>query len=342
LQSPEKHLVFRSPCLALFGLIYIMAWNRYQAIVSVSGLTPEDVSVLLNEFRLAAVKGNGAGKYNFTLDDSYKLYFEVADTDSRWIIFDRTLKSGGSGISAAIDLSKELGKSSREFEFLKQNLQGFNITRQQAEAARDISPAFVTDWLKKRTVQINLTSAPRNRLLEEDLKQALSSHNSGIEFVSADTPGALLLTVGLLQMDAPAPIVQQQTMSVNRWDANFVAMLNMPDYSSYEYDIIVTSVSLAYAFEIKLVDKNKVLIDALVRDKKTVSWQMCSGMRVRNAFGGVAGANFWPNQQVEQACRSPAESSSSDALKAYAIQALALKISSDPSITSKTGNAPTL
>ena len=110
------------------------------------------------------------------------------------------------------------------------------------------------------------------------------------------------------------------------------AALLMPDYSSYLFDRTTGEADIEYAFEVRAVSSDGVLLDRVIRDRITRNYAFCTNARIQNAIGGVQPAGFIANAHMAGLCSGDTARVRVSDLRGYVFDRLANEIAALPAI----------
>jgi len=140
--------------------------------------------------------------------------------------------------------------------------------------------------------------------LEEDVAGKFKNKSQLIQFVREPSQDALEITLSELRYEERVDPERTQTAVVGNLQVNpLLAALAMPRGASFLYDVTEGGAEIQFAYEIRAMQGSKVIFEKLLRDKIGDTYYYCSNARVQNVFGGLSGATFWPNAQVEAFCQ---------------------------------------
>jgi hypothetical protein len=143
----------------------------------------------------------------------------------------------------------------------------------------------------------------------------------------------LEITISELQYEERVDPERTQTALVDNLQvAPLVAVLTMPRGASFLYDVTHGGAEVHFAYDIRAKQDGKVIFEKLLRDKLGETYYYCSNARVQNVYGGLSGASFWPNAQVQTFCQQGRARVDVTHLREKIPERLAAEISSIPVI----------
>jgi hypothetical protein len=113
----------------------------------------------------------------------------------------------------------------------------------------------------------------------------------------------------------------------------------MPRGASFLYDVTQGGAEVHFAYDIRAKQEGKVIFEKLLRDKLGATYYYCSNPRVQNVYGGLSGASFWPNTQVQTFCQQGRARVDVTQLREMIPEKLAAEILSIPVIASTAARA---
>lgn len=306
--------------------------NVYQAAtvfeklstVKSAGIFSEDqVLDLFTKLSKAATDGNKSGSLPFDLGDKIEFFPELKSPEHLQIIVNRTIKnlqSNGSGsrpVAALMEYLQRIGLDTEEGKRIAVLLPTLNIRRNELDVVAKVFPKFAASRKDEITARVFMQVKNGDRLLSDDLMQALRSRVRGVEWVPSVGPNTTTLVIERLRNDEKTLPERTQTITYSQSEVDFLASaLLMPRNASYHYELISGGAEIEYGYVVSATTDGKVIFDEVIRGKVESEYRRCQNARIQNVFGGVSSAEFVANNHMKNKCTGTSSASIDELRKA--------------------------
>jgi hypothetical protein len=255
-------------------------------------------------------RANRGGTVPFDLTNGSN--FVVLKTpENRALLVERSIAAVQAGnlrqdqLKALVDFVKTTNLSPGELDHIESALDGARLRRADLQGLAPVFPQLVTKWRQKLFVRAEFKLKGGDRLLDEDLRKALSDKAKGLDLVGNGTSAALQITVEKVRQDEHTVPESRETVTYAQHQVDIgYAVLLMPRNASYLYDISRSGSSIDYGYVVTVEGGGAPRFEKLVRGTATGEQVHCSNSRVQNVFGGVQGADWVANSDMAARCRA--------------------------------------
>lgn len=276
-------------------------------------ILPEvQVSDLVAKLRKTVIEGNAAGSVPFNLGDKINLFQELSSPVHQQVIVNRSIKNlqgNGSGrrpVAALMEYVERIGIDTAEGRRMESLLPTMNIRRDELDVVAKVFPKFAATRKEEITARVFMQVKNGDRLLSEDLLQALHSRVRGVEWVPSIGPKITTLVIERVRNDEKILPERTQTITYAPHEVNLLsAALLMPRNASYLYEVVSGGAEIEYGFVVSAVVDGKTIYDQVIRGKVGGEYRRCQSARIQNVFGGVSSAGFVANDDMQQRCAGP-------------------------------------
>ena len=188
-------------------------------------------------------EGNTTGSVPFDLGDKIDLFPELKSPAYQQIIVNRSIKnlqgngSGSRSVAALMEYVQRIGIDSVEGKRTESLLPTMNIRRDELDVVAKVFPKFAAARKEEITARVFVQVKNGDRLLVEDLLQALRSRVRGVEWVPSVGPKTTTLVIERLRNDEKTLPERSQTITYAQHEVNLLsAALLMPRNASYLYE----------------------------------------------------------------------------------------------------------
>ena len=261
-------------------------------------------------------EGNTTGSVPFDLGDKIDLFPELKSPAYQQIIVNRSIKnlqgngSGSRSVAALMEYVQRIGIDSVEGKRTESLLPTMNIRRDELDVVAKVFPKFAAARKEEITARVFVQVKNGDRLLVEDLLQALRSRVRGVEWVPSVGPKTTTLVIERLRNDEKTLPERSQTITYAQHEVNLLsAALLMPRNASYLYEVVSGGAEIEYGYAVSAVADGKTIYDEVIRGKVGGEYRRCQNARIQNVFGGVSSAGFVANDDMQQRCAGPSSAS---------------------------------
>lgn len=277
---------------------------------------------LLEKLNKVVANGNMTGSLPFDLGDNIDSFPELKSPSHQQIIISRTIKNlqgadyPARPVAALMDYVQQVGKNSAEGKKVEFLLPTMNIRRDELDVVARLFPGFAAARKEEITARVFVQFKNVDRLLTEDLLQALRGKVRGVEWVPAAGPKTTTVVIERVRNDEKTLPDQSQTITYAQHEVNLLsAALLMPRNASYLYEVISGGAEIEYGYVVSAVTDGKTIHDEVIRGKVGGEYRRCQNARIQNVFGGVTSAGFVANDDMQQRCSGPSSASLEDLRK---------------------------
>lgn len=256
-----------------------------------------------------AAEGNTTGSIPFDLEDKTDLFPALSSPDHQRKMADRsvqTLQKAGSvrsNLEPLLAYATKNGQGSAEMTRIESLLPTLRIRASELPAVEKVFPKFAAARKAEIVARVHLQLKGGDRLLQDDLQQALRASIKGVEWVPAPGPNVTTLVVERVRNDEKVIAERTQTITYARAEVNIAfALLLMPNNSSYLYEVITGGAEIEYGYVITASSAGQTIHDEVIRGKVGGEYRRCQNDRVQNVFGGVTSAGFVANDDMQRRC----------------------------------------
>lgn len=286
-----------------------------------AGVFPENqMSDLFAKLRKTVADGNTTGSIPFDLSDKIDQFPELKSPSHQQIIVNRSIKNlqgtGSRSVEALIEYTQRVGADSVEGRRIESLLPTMNIRSNELETVSKVFPAFAKARKEEITARVFLQVKNGDRLLTEDLLQALRNRVRGVEWVSSSGAKTTTVVIERVRNDERTMSERSQTITYAQHEVNLLsAALLMPRNASFLYEVVSGGTEIEYGYVVTASEIGKQIYDEVVRGKVGGEYQRCQNARIQNVFGGVSSAGFVANDDMQQRCSGPSSASMEDLRK---------------------------
>lgn len=285
--------------------------------VKSAGIFQEDqVSGYFMSLMKVVTDGNTTGSVPFDLGDKIDHFPELRTPAHQQIMANRSIKNlQGNGsrkrpIVALMQYTQLVGIDTVEGKRIESLLPTMNIRRDELDAVAKAFPKFAATRREEITARVFMQIKNGDRLLSEDLLQALRSRVRGVDWVSSIGPKTTTLVIERLRNDEKTLPERSETITYAQGEVNILsAALLMPRNASYLYEVISGGAEIEYGFVVSAVADGKTIHDEVIRGKVGGEYRRCQNARIQNVFGGVSSAGFVANDDMQRRCAGPSSAS---------------------------------
>lgn len=304
------------------------ALKQIEAANNADVFTPQQIGNLHLKLTAKVIDGNTVGTIPFDLGDNIDQFPELLLPANHKKIVERTitnlqgrgtaLRSIGPLMAYARNGRPVLGdwkqalagtgsvQESATWKEIEALLPTFHIRGDELEPVAKVYPRFAAQRKEEVITRIQFQLKNGDRLLQEDIQQALRSGIRGVEWVLSSGPKTTILTVERVRNDEKRIAERTQTITYARAEVNIVsALLLMPNNASYLYEIVSGGAEIEYGYVVSAVTDGKVVFDEVIRGKVGGEYRRCQNDRIQNVFGGVSSAGFVANEDMQRRCSGP-------------------------------------
>jgi hypothetical protein len=272
-------------------------------------VVPIAVVERLEKYFLASmVELNATGVLKATVVDPISTLPSLQDPASRLLIVERTIntiREAGPGINRPVNglLSFYAGRATAdEKKLIRDSVPTWNVRRSELDEFRKHFPDYALEREKVLTARAKLEMLNGDRLLKEDIAKAASS-GGAVQWVSADTPASIVVTVEKLRHNESVEQNRTETITYATYQVDVLkAALLMPRNASYIYEVVSSGISIEYGYVVTATENGKPIHDEVIRGTVNSTGNRCLNARVQNVFGGVAPASFVANNDMQSRC----------------------------------------
>ncbi|WP_373499285.1 hypothetical protein [Desulfococcus sp.] len=294
----------------------VAVFEKLSEVKSAGIFSEDQIRELFASLTKVVTDGNTTGSIPFDLGDRIELFPELQSPFHQQIIINRTIKnlqttgSGRRPVVALMDYVQRIGIDSIEGKRIESLLHTMNIRRDELDVVVNLFPEFAAARKKEITARVYLQVKNGDRLLSDDLLQALRNEVRGIEWVSSDDPTTTTLLIERLRNDERTLPERTETITYAQHEVNLLsAALLMPRNASYLYELVSGGVEIEYGYVVSAVADGKTIFDEVIRGKVSREYRRCQNDRIQNVFGGVKPAGFIANDDMQQRCAGPSSAS---------------------------------
>ncbi len=254
--------------------------------------------------------GNINGVIPFTLNDSTHDFPKLLEPEQQKSIFNNSVKrleikeqARKKLLEVIISFVNKSGVNSEYYNYLKSYLPTINFTKDEVKQLQNLYPDYSKTRMEELTVLVNFKLINGDRILYEDIFQAIKNKINGIEWVNETKDNVLEVIVEKIRNDEHVLPEHTQSITYSYWDVDPLnRIFNMPRDASFIYDVTSGGSEVEYGYAITANFNNKKIHDELVRGKITKEFGTCKNARVQNVFGGTTSANFIANSDMKNRC----------------------------------------
>lgn len=280
------------------------------SIAKSAGVFPENqMSDLFAKLMKAVAGGNTTDSVPFYLGDKIEQFPELKSPSHQQIIVNRSIKSlQGNGaanrhVEALIDYVQRVGVNSVEGRRIESLLPTMNIRSNELDSVAKIFPTFTKARKEEITARVFVQLKNGDRLLAEDILQALRNKVRGVEWVPSSSAKTTTVVIERVRNDEKTMPERSQTITYAQHEVDsFKAVMLMPRNASFLYDVISGGAEIEYGYVVTASDNGKQIYDEVVRGKVGGDYRRCQNSRIQNVFGGVSSADFVANDDMKQRC----------------------------------------
>jgi hypothetical protein len=319
-------------------------YDRISRLYDVPSIERQRITQLDSSLQQQVVSANLTGQIPFTIISDISRFPALNTASAKSMMFERSViilasSPASSGydrylLRKTMEYVNQEGRNTGAYATLERHLDQIPIsTSDLQDIVAPLYPSFVERTLRTLALKSFLTTDPKKRLLEEDVASKLKSKSQLIQFVREPAQDALEITISELQYEERVDPERTQTALVDNLQvAPLVSVLTMPRGASFLYDVTQGGAEVHFAYDIRAKQDGKVIFEKLLRDKLGDTYYDCSNARVQNVYGGLSGATFWPNAQVQTFCQQGRDRVDVTQLREKIPERLAAEISSIPVI----------
>jgi hypothetical protein len=271
-------------------------------------LTVTELDSLQHHLDSSVDRANRGGTVPFDLTNGTN--FAVLKTpENRALLVERSIAAVQAGnirqdqLQALVDFVKTTNLSPGELDHIEDALDRAGLRRPDLQGLEPVFPQLVTKWRQKLFVHAEFKMKGGDRLLEEDLRKALSDKAKGLDLVGNGASAPLRITVEKVRQDEHTAPESHETVTYAQYQVDIgYAVLLMPRNASYIYDISRSGASIDYGYVVTVEEPSAQRFEKLVRGTATGEQIHCSNARVQNVFGGVQGADWVANSDMAARC----------------------------------------
>jgi hypothetical protein len=274
-------------------------------------LSEDQMRDLFSKLTAVVTNGNISGTVPFYLGDNIDAFPELRSFNHQQIIANRSiqgLQEKGSAhrpIAALMLYVTGVGIDSDEGKRIEALLPTMNIRRDELDVVAKVFPKFAAARKEEITVPIFIQIKNGDRLLSDDILQALRARIRGVEWVFSSNPKITTLVIERLRNDEKTLPERSETITYGQHEVNLLsAAFLMPRNASYLYERISGGSEIEYGYLISAISNDRKIYDEVIRGKVGGKYHRCQNPRIQNAFGGVTSAGFIANDHMKQYCEN--------------------------------------
>lgn len=290
----------------------VAAFEKLSTAKSAEIFSEDQVRELFANLSKEVTDGNTTGSIPFDLGDRIDLFPELKSPAHQQIIVNRSIRDlQGTGFStrpvaALMEYVQRIGIDSVEGKRIESLLPTMNFRRDELDVVAKVFPRFAAARKEEITARVFLQVKNGDRLLSEDLLQALRNRVCGVEWVPSVDPKTIILVIERLRNDEKTLQERSRTITYAQHEVNLLsAALLMPRNASYLYEVVSGGAEIEYGYVVSAVADGKKIYDEVIRGKVGGEYRRCQNARIQNVFGGVSSADFVANEDMQQRCSGP-------------------------------------
>jgi hypothetical protein len=282
-----------------------------------AGIFPTDqVNDLFAKLLKVVTDGNTTGSVPFDLSDNIDLFPELRSPVHQQIIVNRSIKklqdcsSGNRPVAALMQYVQRVGVDSAEGKRIESLLPTINIRCDELDVVAKVFPKFAAARKEEITARVFVQFKNGDRLLSEDILDALHNRVRGVEWVTSDGPKIITVIIERVRNDEKTLPERSETITYDQHEVNMLsAILLMPRNASYLYEIVSGGAEIEYGYVVSAFADGKSIYDEVIRGRVEGQYRRCQNARIQNVFGGVSSAGFAANNDMQQRCSGPSSAS---------------------------------
>jgi len=286
-----------------------LAFDQLTTARSAGIFSDDEMKGLFAKLEKTVTEGNESGSIAIDLADEIGYFPVLKEPHHQKIIVERTLKllqdpnSRNRPVKWLVEYIKNTSVVSLDRQKIETLLPTLNIRREELELISEVFPDFAAARKEQLTARVFFQVKGGDRILKEDLLQAIRAKIRGIEWAAASDQKTITLTIERLRHDERTQQERSQTITYAQHEVNIIqAALLMPRNAAYLYDVTSGGAEIEYGYVVTAVFDGKNIHDELVRGKVGGEYRRCQNARIQNVFGGVTSAGFVANSHMEQMC----------------------------------------
>jgi hypothetical protein len=282
-----------------------------------AGIFPEEqVRELFAKLLKVVTDGNTTGSIPFDLGDQIDLFPVLSSPVHQQIIVNRTINilqdcsSGNRPVAALMECVQRVGVDSAEGKRIEFLLPTMNIRCNELDVVAKVFPKFAATRKEEITARVFVQFKNGDRLLSEDILDALRNRVRGVEWVTSDGPNIITVVIDRARNDEKTLPERTETITYATHEVNMVsAILLMPRNASYLYEVVSGGAEIEYGYVVSAFVDGKSIYDEVVRGRVGGEYRRCQNARIQNVFGGVSSAGFVANDDMQRRCSGPSSAS---------------------------------
>ncbi|MFA6498004.1 MAG: hypothetical protein WC256_05695 [Desulfurivibrionaceae bacterium] len=285
------------------------AFAKLSNVKTSTVLSENQTNIFFEKLEKVVTNGNISGSVSFVLGDKIDNFPELQSPLHQNIILNRSITNlqgktiGSRPVAALMEYVIRVGVNSVEGKRIHSLLSTLNIRRNEIATVAKVFPLFAKTRKEEITTRVFLQLKNGDRLLRDDLLQALRNKLQGVEWVSASGPKTTTLIIEQVRNDEKTIPERSQSITYAQHEVNlFSAVLLMPKNASYIYEVISGGAEIEYGYVVSAELDGKTIYDEVIRGRVGGEYQRCQNARIQNVFGGVTSASFEANDDMKDRC----------------------------------------
>ena len=203
---------------------------------------------------------------------------------------------------------QNVGDSSAEGKRIETLLSTLNFRREELNFVERVFPKYAAARREEISTRVHLQVKNGDRLLSDDIAQALKGRVRGVDWVSSSSPKAITLVIERVRNDEKTIPERSETITYSQTEVDLLsAALLMPRNASYIYEVVSGGAEIEYGFVVTAMQDGKQIFDEVIRGKVSGQHRRCQNSRIQNVFGGVSSAGFIANDDMNRRCSSSSQ-----------------------------------